>query len=156
MAMNDVALNEFLKEHSGELLILTLVCLLLITLIVVVPQLLRANLRKNEMIHEQRLKSLEKGLPLPPDEDSVRLAGRTAMLVPMVVVISAATVTSFLVVYKSEYVFPVALSIWVVAGVVSLAAVTGGVALMGRLASIQAGDDEEDEEEEPHEKSYMN
>ena len=42
-----------------------------------------------------------------------------------------------------------------VAGVVSLAAVTGGVALMGRLASIQAGDDEEDEEEEPHEKSYM-
>jgi hypothetical protein len=153
--MNDAVLIEFLKEHSGELLILTLVCLLLTTLVIVVPQLLRANLRKNEMIHEQRLKSLEKGLPLPPDEDSARLAGRTAMLVPMVVVISAATVTSFLVVYKSNEVFPVALSIWVVAGVVSLAAVTGGVALMGRLAQIQAGDDEEEEEEEPHEKSYM-
>jgi hypothetical protein len=154
--MNEIQFNEFLKEHSGEMLILTLVCLLLITLVIVVPQLLRANLRKNEMIHEQRLKSLEKGLPLPPDEDSARLAGRTAMLVPMVVVISAATVTSFLVVYKSENVFPVTLSIWVVAGVVSLAAVTGGVALMGRLASIQAGEDEEDEEEEPHERSYMN
>src|ERR1700722_6358658 len=105
--MNDVVFIEFLKEHSGELMILTLVCLLLITLVIVVPQLLRANLRKNEMEHEQRLKPIERGIPLPPDEDSARFVGRTAMLVAMVVVISAATVTRFLVVYKSEYVFPV-------------------------------------------------
>ena len=70
--------------------------------------------------------------------------------------ISAATVTSFLVVYKSENMFAVALSIWVVAGVVSLAALTSGVTLVGRLAQIQAGekDDDNEEEEEPHENSY--
>ena len=130
--------NEFIKDHSGELVILSLTCLILATLMVVVPQLLRANMRKLEMWHEERLRSIEKGLPLLPDDDRSRLAGRTAMLVPMVVMISAATVTSFLVVYKSENLFAVALSIWVVAGVVSLAALTGGVALIGRLAQIES------------------
>jgi hypothetical protein len=150
-------INEFVKEHSGELVILTLTGFILITLIIVVPQLLRVSMRKNEMWHEERLKSLEKGLPLPLDDDRARLAGRTAMLVPMVVMISSATVTSFLVVYKSENLFAVSLAIWIVAGVVSLAALTGGVALIGRLAQIQAGekDEEEDEEEEP-ESSYRN
>jgi hypothetical protein len=54
--------------------------------------------------------------------------------------------------------FAVSLAIWVVAGVVSLAALTGGVALIGRLAQIEAGDKEEDEDEEgePQETSYMN
>ena len=150
--------NEFIKDHSGELVILSLTCLILATLMVVVPQLLRANMRKLEMWHEERLRSIEKGLPLLPDDDRSRLAGRTAMLVPMVVMISAATVTSFLVVYKSENLFAVALSIWVVAGVVSLAALTGGVALIGRLAQIQAGekDDDEVEDEETEESSYRN
>lgn len=153
--MNDPTLADILKDHSGEVLILILICLILGTLLIVVPQLLRANLHKNELLHAQRLKSLELGVPLPRDEDSVRLAGRTAMLVPMVVVISAATVTSFLVVYKSEHVFPVALSIWVVAGVVSLAAVTGGVALMGKLAHLDDGDEDTEEDEESQEESYM-
>ena len=150
--------NEFVKDHSGELVILSLTCLILATLLVVVPQLLRANMRKLEMWHEERLRAIEKGLPLPPDDDRSRLAGRTAMLVPMVVMIAAATVTSFLVVYKSENLFAVALSIWVVAGVVSLAALTGGVALIGRLAQIQAGekDDDEVEDEETEESSYRN
>lgn len=148
-------INEFIKDHSGELLILLLACVIVSTLLVVLPQLLRANMRKNEMLHEERLKSLEKGLPLPLDDDRARLAGRTAMLVPMVVMISAATVTSFLVVYKTENLFAVTLAIWVVAGVVSLVALTGGVALIGRLAQIQAGEKEEEEEDE-HQESYMN
>jgi hypothetical protein len=150
--------NEFIKDHSGELVILTLACLILLTLLFVLPQLLRANMRKLEMWHEERLRSIEKGLPLVPDDNRARLAGRTAMLVPMIVMISAATVTSFLVVYKSDNLFAVSLAIWVVAGVVSLAALTGGVALIGRLAQIEAGEKEEDEDEEgePQETSYMN
>lgn len=151
--------NEFIKDHSGELLILTLAVLLLGTLLAVLPQLLRMNMRKNEMWHEERLKSIDRGLPLPPDDDRSRLAGRIALLVPMVVMISGATVTSFLVVYKTENLFAVSLGIWVVGGIVSLAAVTGGVALMGRLAQIQAGeieDEDEDDEEAHEESSYMN
>ena len=149
--------NEFIKDHSGELVILTLACLILLTLLFVLPQLLKANMRKLEMWHEERLRSIEKGLPLIPDDSRARLAGRTAMLVPMIVMISAATVTSFLVVYKSDNLFAVSLAIWVVAGIVSLAALTGGVALIGRLAQIEAGDKEEDEDEqgEPQETSYM-
>jgi hypothetical protein len=149
--------NEFIKDHSGEILILTLACILLGTLLVALPQLLRMNLRKNEMWHEERLHSLEKGLPLPRDDDRARLAGRIALLVPMVVMIATATVTSFLVVYKSENLFAVSLGIWVVGGIVSLAALTGGVALMGRLAQIQAGEIEEEEgADEPQETTYMN
>jgi hypothetical protein len=150
--------NEFIKDHSGELVILTLACLVLLTLLFVLPQLLKANMRKLEMWHEERLKAIEKGLPLIPEANRARLAGRTAMLVPMIVMISAATVTSFLVVYKSENLFAVSLAIWVVAGIVSLAALTGGVALIGRLAQIEAGEKEEDEDEEgePQETSYMN
>jgi hypothetical protein len=150
--------NEFIKDHSGELVILTLACLILLTLLFVLPQLLKANMRKLEMWHEERLKAIEKGLPLIPDDNRARLAGRTAMLVPMIVMISAATVTSFLVVYKSDNLFAVSLAIWVVAGIVSLAALTGGVALIGRLAQIEAGEKEEDEDEEgePQETSYMN
>jgi hypothetical protein len=149
--------NEFIRDHSGELLILALACILLGTLLVALPQLLRMNLRRNEMWHEERLQSLEKGLPLPRDDDRARLAGRIALLVPMVVMIATATVTSFLVVYKSENLFAVSLGIWVVGGIVSLAAVTGGVALMGRLAQIQAGEIEEEEgADEPRETSYMN
>jgi hypothetical protein len=146
----------FVKDHSGEMLFLVMFLLMLLTLLIVVPQLLRANLRKAEMWHQQRLKSLEAGIPLSPDDDRARFAGRTALLVPIVVMISAATVTSFLVVYKSEHLFSVALATWVVAGVVSLAAITGGVALIGRLAMIQSGEMEEEPEEEPNEKSYMN
>jgi hypothetical protein len=128
-----------------------------LTLLIALPQLLRANLRKAEWWHEERLRAIEKGIPLPPEDDRSRVAGRIALLVPMVVMISAGTVTSVMVVYKSEQVFAVALGVWVVAGVVSLAAITGGVALMGRIALLQAGqEDEEEEETEPRENSYMN
>ena len=65
------------------------------------------------------------------------------MLVPMVTVISGATVTCFLVAYRSDHVFSVALVVWAVAGIVSLAAITGGVALMGRLAQLDEGEPEE-------------
>ena len=148
--------NEFIKEHSGELLILTLAFIILVTLLLALPQLLRANMRKNELWHEERIKALEKGLPLPLDDDRTRLAGRIAMLVPMVVMIAASTVTSFLVVYKTENLFAVALSIWVVAGLVSLVALSGGVALMGRLAQIQSGEKDDIDEEEPEESPYVN
>src|SRR5215831_17931640 len=82
---NDMVLLTFLKEHSGEMLILAIIALVLITLLIILPQLVRANMRKAEMWHEQRIKSLEKGIPLPLDDDRARLAGRTALLVPIVV-----------------------------------------------------------------------
>ena len=68
-------------------------------------------------------------------------------LVPMVVVCAAATVTCFLVAYKPDYLFAVSVAVWAVAGVVSLAAITGGVALMGRLAQLDAGLPDAEEEE---------
>lgn len=150
-----MGINDLIKEHSGEFLFLGITCLVLLTLLIALPQLLRANLRKNEMQHLERLKSIEKGMPLPPEDDRARMMARTAMLVPMVVMISAGTVTSFLAVYKSENLFAVSLAIWVVAGAVSLAAITGGVALIGRLAQIQAGERDEEEDELP-ESTYRN
>ena len=58
------------------------------------------------------------------------------MLVPMVSVIMAGVVTCFQVAYRPDSVFSVSLSVWSVSGVVSLAAITGGIALLGRLAQI--------------------
>jgi hypothetical protein len=40
-------------------------------------------------------------------------------------------------------VFSVALAVWTVAGIVSLAAITGGVALIGRLAQLRTGEDDD-------------
>jgi hypothetical protein len=140
----------FLEKHSGELVILALGLLVLGTLMVIVPQLLRASLRKAEMMHVEHMKALENGLPLPLEDDRARVAGRMALLVPMVVLIAAGTVTCFLAAYRQEQVFTVSLAVWVVAGVVSLAAITGGVALIGRLAQLQAGEKEtEDASENP-------
>jgi hypothetical protein len=154
----DFDFNELFKEHSGELVMLALTGFILCTLMVVVPQLLRMHVRRMEMAHDERVKSIEKGAPMAPVDDRMRQAGRIALLVPMVVMIAAATVSCFLVMYKSENLFAVSLAIWVVAGIVSLAAVTGGVALMGRLASIQAGEKDLDalDEDEESETSYMN
>jgi hypothetical protein len=132
--------RAFLEQHSGALTILILCTLVLGTLLVLVPQLLRAQQRALEMMHLERMKSLENGhTPLASDDRS-RMAGRIALLVPMVVICAAATVTCFLVAYKSDHLFAVALSVWCVAGVVALAAVTGGVALMGRLAQLNSGE----------------
>ncbi len=147
IASQDAA-ETFLKAFSGELMILVVFVLIVTALLVLVPQLLRVHLRKAEMLHAEHLKSLEQGLAVPPFDEKARAAGRTAMLVPMVSVISAATVTCFLIAYRDNYVFAVAMSVWVVAGIVSLAAITGGVALLGRLAQLQFGMEEEVDEDE--------
>jgi ribose/xylose/arabinose/galactoside ABC-type transport system permease subunit len=140
----------FIETHSGELTILALILMVLTTLMVITPQLLRANLRKREMAHLEHLKALEQGHPLPMDDDRSRMAARLALLVPMVVMIAAGTVTSFVVVKGNDQAFSVSLAVWVVAGVVSLAAITGGVALLGRLAHLES----EAEEEELPEDSF--
>jgi hypothetical protein len=134
---------------SGDVMILIMLAIVVGTLIILVPQLLRAHLKKVEMLHEENMRALENGQEVPPVDERSRTAGRTAMLVPMVVIISAATVTCFLAAYKSENLFNVSLAVWVVAGVVSLAAITGGVALIGRLAQIQAGEKDEEVPENP-------
>ena len=143
-------MEAFLEKHSGELVIVVLCLLVLGTLIVLVPQLLRAHMRKAEMTHLEHMRALDNSLSLPLEDDRARVAGRMALLVPMVVLNAAGTVTCFLAAYRQDQVFTVSLSVWVVAGVVSLAAITGGVALIGRLAQLQAGDkDEEDVPENP-------
>ncbi len=144
------AMPAFFEAHSGELTIVVLILMVLATLMVLVPQLLRAHLRKVEMRHQEHMKALEQGQSLPVDDDRSRMAARMALLVPMVVMIAAGTVTSFIVVKGSDQVFTVSLAIWVVAGVVSLAAITGGLALLGRLANLES----EAEEEEIAEDSF--
>jgi hypothetical protein len=138
----------FLSAYRGELMILLLSLLVVISLVILVPQLLRSHLRKAELQHTENLKSLEQGIKPPAIDESTGAAGRTALLVPMVAVISAATVTCFLVAYRDTNVFAVALAVWAVVGVVSLAAITGGVALLGRLAQLHSEIEEENEEEE--------
>jgi hypothetical protein len=93
------------------------------------------------------LAALEKGLNLTGPDERSRMAGRTALLVPMVSIISAGTVTCFLSAFKPDSVFSVTLAAWTVAGVVSLAAITGGVALMGRLAHLENGLDTDESAE---------
>lgn len=137
-------MEVFLEKHSGELAIVLLCLIVVGTLMVLVPQLLRAHMRKAEMVHAEHMKALDNGLSLPLEDDRARVAGRMALLVPMVVLIAAGTVTCFLAAYRQEAVFTVSLAVWVVAGVVSLAAITGGVALIGRLAQLQANSKEED------------
>jgi hypothetical protein len=128
-----------LEKYSSELMILVLSALVLGTVLYLVPQLLRVYARQLEMQHTEHLKALEKGEEPHRPDDRARSAGRTAALVPMVVVCAASTVTCFLTVCRSDNLFAVALAVWSVAGVVSLAAITGGVALMGRLAHLEAG-----------------
>jgi hypothetical protein len=136
---------SFMEQHSGALTILVLSALIMGTLLILVPQLLRSHQRTLEMMHEEQMKGLEQGLPMIPTDYRSKSAGRIALLVPMVVIISAATVTCFLVAYQAaDHMFAVTLAVWSVAGVVSLAAITGGVALMGRLA--QLSDERQDEE----------
>ncbi|MCI0458450.1 MAG: hypothetical protein L0Z62_15910 [Gemmataceae bacterium] len=142
-------MHDFLGHHSGELLILILFGTLVATLMVLVPQLLRAHLRKSEMQHAEHMRAIEQGQTPPEVNESARLAGRTAMLVPMVVICAASTVTCFLIAYRSENIVAVALAVWCVSGIVSLAAITGGVALMGRLAQLQSNESEEEMPDNP-------
>jgi hypothetical protein len=136
-------MEPFLEKHGGELTILIVVVMVLGTLLIALPQLLRSQRTYQEMIHTERMRALEHGLESPRPDYSSEAAGRTAYLVPMVVVIVAGTVTCFLVGFRSESLFAVALIVWSVAGAVSLAAITGGVALMGRLAQLHSGVEEE-------------
>ena len=142
-------LEPFLKQHSGELLILILSMLLLGTLLILVPQLLRDHQRVLDARHAENLRSLEQGLPPPRLDERSVFAGRTALLVPMVSICTAGTVTCFLAVYRSDILLGVALAVWTVSGVVSLAAITGGVTLLARLAQLHTGQEEEEVAENP-------
>jgi hypothetical protein len=139
-------MDAFLDKHSGEVTILIMGALVLFTLLILVPQLLRAQHQILQLRHEEHMKALEQGQQVPALDDRSRFAGRTVVLVPMVVVCAAATVTCFLAAYRVENLFSVGLAVWSVAGVVSLAAITGGVALMGRLAQQDNAEEGEGEE----------
>lgn len=138
---------ELIQAYSKELTLILLTIVLMATLIVLVPQLLKAHLRKVEMLHVENMKSLENGVRLPIPDDRATLAARMALLVPMVVMIAAGTVTCFLAIYSSPQILGVSLSVFVVAGVVSLAAITGGVALVSRLANLEDIDAAEESDE---------
>jgi hypothetical protein len=139
--------KEFLELHSGMLTILILAAMILGTLLILVPQLLRVHQRSLDLQHEEQMRALEQGEVMPRADERSKYAGRLASLVPMVVTCAAGTVTCFLAAYNHENLFAVALAAWSVAGVVSLAAITGGVALLGRLAQLHAGIPEEEDEE---------
>jgi hypothetical protein len=138
-------MEYLLERHSGEVLILVLSAMVLGTVLVIVPQLLRARMRAREIEHTETLKALEKGHPPRPYDTTAVAAGRTAVLVPIFAVCTAGTVTCFLAAYRTEQLFAVALAVWSVAGLLGLAAATGGVALMSRLANLPVYDDEDDE-----------
>jgi hypothetical protein len=142
-------MDPFLEKYSGTVTILVLAVMVLGTLLLALPQLLRVHQSAMDMLHAERMRGLEQGLEVPrPDFRSVA-AGRTAFLVPIVVVCVAGTVSCFLITCHSESVFAVALTVWSVAGVISLAAITGGVALMGRLAQLHSGAPEEEPPADP-------
>jgi hypothetical protein len=140
-------MEQFLQQHSGELVILVLTILVLATLLILVPQLLRAQQRSNELKHTEHMRGLEQGFPIPEVDEYSVYAGRTAMLVPMVTIITAGTVTCFIAAYRADVVFSISLAVWCVAGVVSFAAVTGGVTLLARLAQIDTGREDEEIED---------
>jgi hypothetical protein len=141
--------KTFVDVHSGELTILVLSGLVLGTLLLLVPRLLRTRMQAMELEHAERMKELEQGLqPQTWDHRSVA-AGRTAFLVPMVVFITGGTVTCFLTAYRHEELFRVGLVVWSVVCIVSLAAVTGGVALMGRLAQLDEGQEQDEVPKNP-------
>jgi hypothetical protein len=140
--------RDFLEAYSNQIMMLMICAMVLAAVLVLVPQVLRARQRASEMLHEEQMRALEQGQVLPRTDDRSTYAGRTAALVPMVVVCAAGTVTCFLATNKADNLFAVALTAWSVAGVVSLAAITGGVALMGRIAQLHAGQPEPEEEEE--------
>ncbi len=148
------AAEIFVEKHSGELMILLLAVLVLGTLLILVPQLLRSHRHGLELLHAEHMRALEQGQPLPTRDEPSLAAGKTAALVPMVIVCAAGTVTCFLSAYKTDSFFAIALTVWAVAGVVSLAAITGGVALMGRLAQLRSGQPDEEPfvDPAPHEK----
>jgi hypothetical protein len=150
----DLHAESIIPASNRELTLWVLGLMLVATLIILVPQLLKAHLRKMEMQHQEHLKALEMGQPLPVTDDRSRVAGRMALLVPMVVMIAAGTVTCFLAIYNSDSIFPVSLAVWVVGGVVSLASITAGVALVSRLANLEEFAEEEKPDDEFTQSGY--
>ena len=148
---NTLPLQEFVQQHSGGILVLILTAMVVIALLFLIPQLLRANQHTLELQHNERMKALEAGQILPQENVLRRGAARTAVLVPAIAVCAAATVTCYLVVYKSDSLVALALTVWCVTGVVSLASITAGVTLMARLAHLD--DEPLEEESEPSEES---
>src|SRR3954453_8010513 len=96
-----------LNQHSGKIMILILSVLVIAALLVLVPQLLRTRNHAQELQHTEHMRALELGQPLPPVDERSRAAGRTAALVPMVVVCAAGVVTCFLVAFNPDYLFAV-------------------------------------------------
>jgi hypothetical protein len=142
--LGDLVDQNFIERNTGAITILVLSFLVLVTLLILVPQLLRWHQRGLEMQHLERMRTLEQGqIPVTHDPRSLA-AGRIAILVPMVVICAAATVTCFLVAYKIDNVFAISLAVWCVAGVIALAAITAGVALLGRLAQFESGISDEE------------
>ena len=76
-------MDDFLANNSGALLIIALSAMVLGTLLILVPQLLRAHQRNLEWLHEEHTQALERGQPLPPPDVLATAAGRTASLVPI-------------------------------------------------------------------------
>src|SRR5947208_16866547 len=89
-ARYDVVMEALLEKHSSELMILALVAMVMASLIVIIPKLLRVHQKNQELRNAERLKALEQGLPIPPGDDRARAAGRTAVLVPCIAVIPPA------------------------------------------------------------------
>lgn len=129
-------IEPFVQQYRGELTIVILGGLLFLSLLILVPQLLRAHQKALELEHEEHMRSLEKGLAIPAPDERSQFAGRTALLVPIVSICTAGTVTCFLVAYRYEGGFSVAAFVWTVAGIVSLAAITACVNLLARLANL--------------------
>ena len=139
---------DFLEKYSSSITILLLTFMGLGTLVYLVPRLLQSRRESQQRLHLERMKALDNGQTPPHIDERSVAAGRTAFLVPMVVICAAGAVTCFMSAYtRPDNLFSVALAAWSVAGVVSLAAIMGGVALMGRLAQLQSGLGDEEEEE---------
>ena len=142
---------DFLEKYSSSITILLLTFMGLGTLVYLVPRLLQSRRESQQRLHLERMKALDNGQTPPHIDERSVAAGRTAFLVPMVVICAAGAVTCFMAAYRPDNLFSVALAAWSVAGVVGLAAIMGGVALMGRLAQLQTGlGDEEEDEEQSH------
>jgi hypothetical protein len=145
-------MDQFVTQHSGALTIMILCAMVLATLSILVPKLLSSHQHTVDLNHAEQMRALEQGLPLQyPDVRSV-FAGRTALLVPMVSICTAGTVTCFVVAYQSENLLSVTLGVWCVAGVVSLAAISGGIALLVRLAQLHTDPEEEEYHDHASEK----
>jgi hypothetical protein len=144
-------MDALLKDHSGELTILILAALVLGALLVLVPRLLSWHLKALEWKHEENLRALEQGLPSQPVDDRYLFARRTALLVPMVALCTAGTVTCLIAASRAEAIFAVSAAVWIVAGIVSLAAITGSFTLMRLVARQQ----EEEEEREAPKDAFM-